>query len=454
MLLLITNSFAAINVIHSGLIKEMDKKYEVHILSSLLGKAEISLINKHFHIQTRLVDIPVPAESNLITMLRRIQKAIFFHFFQIETRKIKSLGAGRFSNFISYQIFLILSLLKLDKPLLILLRKLIINLSGHTTNLKKLRAFRFCGVLSSSPLALCENRIVNFCQKNKIPSIGMIISWDNLTSKGIINANHSCMLVWNQFMADEYREFYSIFGLNKTKIHITGIPRFDNYFRKIPVDSQQTDFKRKFNIKPSDKIILFATSSCKLFPNQIAVMQDLIAYIRQNKSTVLIVRCHPADYFQLYESFLHEKNVRIWHPDEHTASTQLRSAEWMPDLHFLDSLSEMIRNCDVCVNVASTMRLDAAACNKHIISIAYDGNNTLPYSESVRMLYDYSHQLPLNRLKIDKMVTNKPELFEALDTFLTNFLECDNLSKVKPFIFHKEPKSVSTAMSAIERCLN
>lgn len=454
MLLLITNSFAAINVIHSGLIKEMDKKYEVYIFSSLLGKAEISLINKHFHIQTRLIDIPFPAESHLITILRRIQKAIFFHFFQIETHKIKSLGAGHFSNFISYQIFLILSFLKLNKPLLILLRKLIINLSGRTTSLNKLHAFRFCGVLSTSPLALCENRIVNFCKKNKIPSIGMIISWDNLTSKGIINANHSCILVWNQFMAEEYRKFYSIFGWNETRIYITGIPRFDIYFRTLPLDCQQTDFRRKFNIKPSDKIILFATSSCKLFPNQIAVMQDLVAYISQNKNNVLIVRCHPADHFQLYQPFLQEKNVRIWHPDEHIASTQLRSAEWMPDFHFLDSLAEMIQNCDVCVNVASTMRLDAAACNKHIISIAYDGNNTLPYSKSVRRLYDYSHQLPLNKLKIDKLVTNKQELFEALDTFLINFLECDNLDKIEPFIFHKEPKSVFTAMSAIEKCLN
>ena len=452
-LILITNSFAAINVIHSGLIKEMDKRYEVHILSSFLGNAEIALINKHFHIRTSLIDIPLSAENNSITLLRKIQKAIFFHCFNIETQKIRSLRESRTLNFIIYQTFLILSFLKLSRTFLILLRKLIINLSARSNSLKKLHSFHFCDVLSSSPLSSCENRVVNFCSKSKIPSIGMIISWDNLTSKGIINANHNCILVWNQFMADEYRMFYDIFGLDKSAIYITGIPRFDIYFRELPADCQKTGFEKKFNVKPSDKIILFATSSCKLFPHQIAVMQDLVAYIREHKNTALIVRCHPADDFQLYQQFSNENNVRIWLPDKHIDSTRLQSVEWMPNLNFLDTLNEMIRHCDVCVNVASTMRLDSAACNKHIISIAYDGNKKLPYSESVRRLYDYSHQVPLNKLRIDEVVTNKQELFSALNTVLTNFKKCDNLSKVEPFIFHKVPKAVNTAMSAIEKCL-
>jgi hypothetical protein len=452
-LLLITNSFAAINVIHSGLIKEMDRKYEVHILSSLLGKAEIAVINKHFNISIRLIDIPFPTENQLVTLLRKIQKAIFFYYFNIETYKIKSSGKNRIGTFIIYQIFLILEILKLNKSFLILLRKLIINLSACTPVLNKLQQFQFCGVFSSSPLDINENRIVNFCSKNKIPSVAMIISWDNLTSKGIINANHNCVLVWNQFMADEYRKFYSIFGLNESEICITGIPRFDVYFKKPLAECQETGFRKKFGIKSSDKIILFATSSCTLFPHQIAVLQDIIAYIQENENATLIVRCHPADNHQLYQQFSQEKNLRIWLPDDSIASIGLKPREWMPHMNFLNSLAEMIRHCDVCINVASTMRLDAAACNKPIISIAYDGTRKLPYSESVRRLYDYSHQIPLNQLKMDKVVMNKPELFEALDTILIKNSKCNNLSKVEPFIFHKEPKSVHTAMSAIEKCL-
>ncbi|WP_161597068.1 CDP-glycerol glycerophosphotransferase family protein [Dyadobacter flavalbus] len=452
-LLLITNSFAAINVIHSGLIKEMDRQYEVHVLSSLLGKAEIALINKHFHIHARLIDLPFSAESRLIMLIRKIQKAIFFHYFGIETYKIKSLGENRILNFVTYATLLIMNSLNLNKFFLILARKLIVHLSARSQNLKGLHSFHFRGVISSSPLDIVENRIVNFLGRDKIPSVGMIISWDNLTSKGIINANHTCILAWNKFMADEYRKFYSIFGTHESEVCITGIPRFDTYFKKPPAAHAKTNFRRKYSIKPGDKIILFATSSCKLFPRQIAVTKDLIAYTREHKNTVLIVRCHPADNFHLYDPFSDEDNLRIWFPDNHFASPVLKSTARMPDLNFLDSLTEMIRHCDVCINAASTMRLDAAACNKHIISIAYDGKHELPYSESVRRLYDYSHQIPLNRLKIDHIVTNKEELFSALDTVLTENSECNNLSKIRPFIFHKEPKSVHAAMSAIKKCL-
>lgn len=452
-LLLITNSFAAINVIHSGLIKEIDKKYEVHILSSLLGKAEIALINNHFNIHVHLIDIPFPSENGLITLLRKIQKALFFHYFNIETHKIKSLGENRLLNFITCQILFVLNAFQLSKPFLILTRKLIISLSGHSHTLKRLHSSGFCGVISSSPLDIVENRIVNFLSRGKIPSIGMIISWDNLTSKGIINTNHNCILVWNRFMADEYRKFYSVFGIKEAEICITGIPRFDIYFKKPAVERTEIAFREKYSIKSSDKIILFATSCCKLFPHQIAIMQDLVTYVRKNKNVTLIVRCHPADNFDLYQQFSYEDNLRIWLPEDQITSVGLKSTAWMPHLNFLDSLTEMIRHCDVCIHVASTMRLDAAACNKHIISIGYDGNSRLAYAESVRRLYDYSHQIPLNKLKIDKMVTDKQELFNALNTVLTKSRKCDNLSKIEPFIFHKEPKSVSTAMSAIEKCL-
>ncbi|WP_171036613.1 CDP-glycerol glycerophosphotransferase family protein [Dyadobacter sediminis] len=431
----------------------MDRKYEVHVLSSLLGEPEIALINKHFHIHTRLIDIPFPAENRLITFLRKMQKAIFFYYFHIETYKIKSLEGSGILSFVTSRILLILNVLNLNKPFLILARKLIINFSRHSPVLKRLHSFQFCGIISSSPLDIVENRIVNFLSKDKIPCVGMIISWDNLTSKGIINANHNCILVWNRFMADEYRKFYSIFGRNGSEVCITGIPRFDIYFRKSADAYAETDFRRKYSIKPSDKIILFATSSCKLFPHQIAVTKDLIAYTHEHKNMVLIIRCHPADHFYLYDPFLHEENLRIWFPDDPVTSVKSKSTARMPDLNFLDSLAEMIRHCDVCINVASTMRLDAAACNKHIISIAYDGTNPLPYSKSVRRLYDFSHQIPLNRLNIDNRVTNKEELFSALNTVLSEKPECDHLSKIEPFLFHREPQSVHAAMSAIEKCL-
>ena len=64
------------------------------------------------------------------------------------------------------------------------------------------------------------------------------------------------------------------------------------------------------------------------------------------------------------------------------------------------------------------MRLDAAACGKPVVNIGYDGNEELPYSQSVRRLYDYSHQLPLNAFNVDKLVFSKQELFDHLDQVL------------------------------------
>jgi hypothetical protein len=113
----------------------------------------------------------------------------------------------------------------------------------------------------------------------------------------------------------------------------------------------------------------------------------------------------------------------------------------------------MIKISDVCVQVASTIRLDAAACDKPVISIAYDGPRLLPYSQSVKRLYDYSHQVPLNRLKMDQMVYNKSQLFASLDKTLNGNCHTDYKSLARPFIHYSEPKSVDSVIQNVQAWL-
>src|SRR5687768_10503774 len=88
-LILITNSFAAINVIHSGLIKELAARYNIHLLSTMIHSKELAEINKHFNINLRLVPVTLPKEGTWLCILRKVEKALFVHHFDIVTQKIK-----------------------------------------------------------------------------------------------------------------------------------------------------------------------------------------------------------------------------------------------------------------------------------------------------------------------------------------------------------------------------
>ncbi|WAC10516.1 CDP-glycerol glycerophosphotransferase family protein [Dyadobacter pollutisoli] len=349
-------------------------------------------------------------------------------------------------------IVLLLGVSGLTRIILVYLRKIILYFTRHSDQLRKLDHYHFGGVISTSPLDIRENKVVNFLKTRGIGSMAMIISWDNLTSKGVINADHDYILVWNQFMADEYERFYSIFRPQKSKVCITGIPRFDIYFRN-QCQRSTSDFRLKFKIEPLDKVILFATSASKHFPNQILIVNDLIEYTRRRANVKVIVRCHPADRFEHYRPFHFEKSIIVWQPENLRCSTPDIFSRWIPRIDFLETLSSMIKISDVCVQVASTIRLDAAACDKPVISIAYDGPRLLPYSQSVKRLYDYSHQVPLNRLKMDQMVYNKSQLFASLDKTLNGNCHTDYKSLARPFIHYSEPKSVDSVIQNVQAWL-
>ena len=443
-LLLITNNYAAINMIHSGLIKPLAEEFDVHILSNIIDSSGLEEINRHFGIRTFKVDASIPVESWFVKYLRKIEKVIFFYFFNIETQIIKDQQNTYYYNLSVWSILSFINLLGLNKDLLLFLRNKIILKTQKNDIAEYLLPYQFSGVISSSPLDIRENTIVNTLQRYGISSLAVIISWDNLSSKGVINANHDYVMVWNQFMAEEYRRFYEIFPTVKSKIAVTGIPRFDIYFQQN--QCAVSGFREKYKIPAKHRIILFATSASVHFPSQADIVQHLANYISNYEHITLMVRCHAGDDFEKYKKFESETSVKIWHPGN----------IWIADLDILQNLAEMIKSCDVCLQVASTIRLEAVACGKPVISISYDGNASLPFSRSVRRLYAYSHQLPLNKLHIDQMVFSKNDMFSVLD----NILNCPNTSsgcsmeKVKKFTHYTSPDAVSSTMASIRKWLN
>jgi CDP-glycerol glycerophosphotransferase (TagB/SpsB family) len=449
-LLLITNIYAATNVIHSGLIKPLAEQYEVHIMSNIIGQKETDEINRHFSVRVQRIDIPIVDESNLLRFLRQLEKALFFNLFDIETQRIKEKGKGFWYNAVVGTSLFLMHFFRLSRTLLQFIRKTIIKLTRQHFISDELAKYHFSGVISSSPLDIRENTIVNFLKTKGVLSLAMVISWDNLTSKGIMNADHDYVLVWNKFMENEYQRFYSVFNTSKPQICITGVPRFDIYFRDLPDPYSISGFRKRYKIRPSDHIIFFATSAVSHFPNQACIVQDLLAYALLRSNIKILVRCHTGDVYDNYAAFKKVDNIVIWHPQEKQGSGL------MPDLDILYSLAEMLKYCHVCVNVASTIRLEAAICNKPGISIAYDGNAEPEFHRSVKRFYAYSHQIPLNKLKIDSMAHSKEELFLLLDKILLKpcVSDTDLSGKIREFTYHNGPFAVTATLKYIQQWLN
>jgi CDP-glycerol glycerophosphotransferase (TagB/SpsB family) len=445
LLLLITNSYAATNVIHSGLIKQLAGEYNIQLISNLIGDRELNMINTHFDVQMQQIRVSLSEEGFLLRFLRQLEKAVFFNHFNIETQKVKDKQLPTLSRFVTNYLLNFLKWTNLSARLLRVLRQNIIRISRYNRRIGTWNLPDFDGVISTSPLDIRENIIVNYLKNT--PSLAIVISWDNLTSKGIINADHDCVLVWNEFMADEYDRFYRIFNISKQKLFITGIPRFDLYYKPLPTPYSPESFRKQFNIPTRNKLILFATSALNHCPHQADIVEHLLDYTSKNPSITVLVRCHFADDYRKYSRFKNHPSFRIWH----STKTPLNS---LPELDVLQSLASMLKSCNVCIQIASTIRLEAAICNKPCICIAYDGDEKPSDSHSVKRFYSYSHQIPLNNLELDQFVYSKTELFQTLDQLLEAIPKIDNAGKLQKFVHQTRTEATSLTMKHIKEWLS
>lgn len=422
-----TNPFAIINTIHSGLMSELGKHYRISILSDLLTQDDIHQFNKHFDLNMYLLNTPVPMISRYAKWLRIAQMLFFGFYFDLQTIRIKLMERGTLFCWLFSQLRKSQALTFLSGWFVILIRNLLIRHTTLPSLCASLAANGFEAVVSTSPLDIRENTIANSLYTRGIPCISIIISWDNLTSKGLINTKSSLVLVWNELMALEYDRFYAMFG-DITAVRIAGIPRFDIYDRNPPPRCPNIANKLASNAKI--RTILFSTGALKHHSCQNHIIDDLLEYAGARHDIRIWVRCHPSDDPGRYARFSGVENLSFFQPFG-------RNTHRIPPVDFLTRLHSDLMGCDVCVQVASTMFLDAAVCNKPCISIAYDAALHTPYAGSVKRFYDYSHQLPLRSHVDEHMVYDRRALFEKLDEVLWNHTTPADLRNHASSVIHR-----------------
>ncbi len=439
--MLITNPFAILNIIHSGLMARLGKYYTISIMSDLMTGTDLDHLNEHFQLKMHLLKTPIPTISRFEKWLRTLQTLLFGFHFGLETIRIKITERSPVLQWLFSLFQKNRSLTFLSGLMLTFIRNWLIRRTTRPDIYAPLAACNFLAVVSTSPFDLRENTIANSL---RIPGISVIISWDNLTSKGVMNTKSDLVLVWNKPMALEYQRFYTLFG-DHAAVRVTGIPRFDIYFQDPPF--QNSKLIGTPGINPESRVILFSTGAIKHHSCQDYIIDDLLQYAESRSDVQILVRCHPGDDPGRYKHFNGVKKLHFFQPLGENPGK-------IPPADFLEMLHLQLATCSVCIQVASTMFLDAVACNKPSISIAYDARSDVHYAASVRRFYDYSHQLPLHKVLSKHIVYDRLELFWKLDEILAGRnVQTDLRNAVKPFIHHGAPDSARLATQYIREWL-
>jgi hypothetical protein len=279
-------------------------------------------------------------------------------------------------------------------------------------------------VVATYPVNFQESVILSSSNRLNIKTCIHLLSWDNITSKGIFFKSADYYIAWGPIMAEELKEFYNIKDKN---IFITGVAHFDNHIRIKNKPNYKTLLK-DLNLNPDHPYIFFGMSSPYFNPREIDIIEWLADGINSNSWTSnlqMVVRPHPQNiqnhggladqsWIQRLKKIECER-IKINYP-----LVTESNLPWSMKDEDMDNLSNLLTGCSVCLNSTSTISIDGLIHDKPVILTSFDGKDTLPWWEGARRVSDYTHYNKFLKCGGIEVVRSFNELFKSLEIFLNN----------------------------------
>jgi hypothetical protein len=275
------------------------------------------------------------------------------------------------------------------------------------------------------PDLLIVTRVLNYsldyplmrrASKEKVPVISLVSSWDNLTSKAFFPFSLESLVVWNNVLKEEAID---LFSFPKENIFVSGIPRYDVFFREGNLSKKEAFFKN-FNLDINKKLITYCTGSATTGktildplspePEIVKFIADEILASKFSEPTQLLIRLHPQAKLEEYKELLNRNDV-ILHTPGNKASFQDRLFSSNDDLE----LAESMMYSDVVVNLCSTITIDAAVFDTPIVCVNFDFRGKRPSNVSIKRLYLFDHYAKLGQTGGFELANSKTELINQID---------------------------------------
>ncbi len=254
----------------------------------------------------------------------------------------------------------------------------------------------------------------------KIPNGTFIFSWDNIASKGRMAGNFNNYFVWSDLMKTELLQFYK--QVKASQIHIVGTPQFEPYtYQNFGYDKDS--LHKKFNLD-SKLPLLFFTCNDSSSENDPIYLEILAKYIEENKliqKVNLLVRTSPAENPDRFKHIAERFNFIKWNYPDWTSVRQNHQEAWsqrVPSLEDLMDLKSMLANCFLCVNVLSTITLDAFIFNKPVINPVFGNDDNELFNDQKFLEYRHLKNLVLSDASL--ISKNKEDYLNHLNHILSN----------------------------------
>lgn len=279
-------------------------------------------------------------------------------------------------------------------------------------------------LICTYPVMNPEPEFLLAARKLGIPSVLHLLSWDNITSKGVFPALADRYVVWGDVMAEELQAHYSV---KQTDIYRCGVPHFDAHVAaRAGLDNEPT--LRDIGLDASHPYLFVAMSAPRFCPREIDIVEWLATRVSEGDfgpNVQLVVRPHPQNVqgymadlswlprIQALESL---PRVGVLYPKMTKASGLMYSIDRADMYAFTHALA----GAAVVINSGSTVSIDAMMTGRPVVLTSFDADAELDYWYSARRLKDYLHLAKLIRHGGVSVTNSFNELKATLDRYLAH----------------------------------
>lgn len=270
-------------------------------------------------------------------------------------------------------------------------------------------------LLCTNPFWFTEPAVVGSAKRKGIPTLALIPSWDNLSTKNRMAFQHDGYLVWSEAGRKELHEFYP--ATRNAPVYIVGAPQFDLFFQERFHVSREA-FCATQGLRAEKPIIVYALGSPNFLVEVPGAVRVAEMVARGELGDVqLVVRPHPIhDNHELHDLF-DRFGERVF-----VQETGIAGASVTARFQDEDQITEWIntfRHADVVINLCSTVSVDAAILDRPVINLDFDPSPGQPEQELVREInHLWTHFKPVAESGGVWLVNNFAELAEAVRTYL------------------------------------
>lgn len=259
--------------------------------------------------------------------------------------------------------------------------------------------------------------LMKAARRRGIPDVGMMKSWDNLSSKGLLRFHPSLLLVNNEIMRGEAMKWNDF---PSSQIRVIGIPQYDHYRDPSLLLSREA-FCTMMGLDPQKKIVTYFGGGLLTGvlraddPTDHVTMLNKAIDKQQLPDINILLRTHPKDVFD-EAKMATLTHVRVYKPGK---KLEGMAHDWEFNENDIKILVSTIYWSDVTINTGSTMSLEAAIFDKPVILTGFNGYHPVPWQKDIGVALTHTtHYQYVERTGGTWRAKTEAELIEAVHTYL------------------------------------